>query len=112
MVDVTLTEKQKKLAKDYDKEMAKEQARQEKDAKLYELLEKDCDKIAKFLKSKVKLRPTLLMHEIVNGPKTKQVDMPIDYFLGKDIHFTIISHRNEILPLAKEIQARKDLNGL
>ena len=76
------------------------------------MLDKDCENIAKFLKSKVKLRPTLLMHKIVNGAKEKEVDMPVDYFLGKDIHFTIINHRKEILPLAKEIQARKNLNGL
>lgn len=42
----------------------------------------------------------------------KQIDMPVDYFLGKDIHFTILTHRKEILALAKEIHARKDLNGL
>lgn len=79
---------------------------------IYNLLDKDCDNIAKFLKNKVKLRPTLLMQELHVGANRKEVDMPIDYFLGKDIHFTILTHRKEILALAKEIVARKDLNGL
>ena len=64
------------------------------------------------MKTKVKLRPTLLMHEIAKGGGKKEVDMPIDYFLGKDIHFTIINHRKEILAMAKELVARKNLNGL
>jgi hypothetical protein len=39
-------------------------------------------------------------------------DMPVDYCLGKDIHFTVISHRQEILAMAKEIQKRVDMKGL
>ena len=38
--------------------------------------------------------------------------MPVDYCLGKDIHFTVISHRQEILAMAKEIQKRVDMKGL
>lgn len=67
------------------------------------LLDKDCENIAKFLKNKVKLRPTLLLDQVKFNGSKKDVDMPVDYFLGKDIHFTIITHRKEILALAKEI---------
>lgn len=79
---------------------------------MIDVLEKEFEAIAKFLKDKVKLRPTLLMHKIKIGVTEKDMDMPIDYCLGKDIHFTVISHRVEILAMAKEIQKRKDLKGL
>lgn len=112
MAEVTLTAQQKKLAQEFDRKQAEEAARQQHNLEMLGLLDKECENIAKFLKNKVKLRPTLLMDQITLGASKKDVDMPIDYFLGKDIHFIIITHRKEILAIAKEIQARRDLHGL
>jgi hypothetical protein len=41
----------------------------------------------------VKLRPTLLIQNLRVGMTSKEVDMPIDYCLGKDIHFIVLSRR-------------------
>ena len=38
--------------------------------------------------------------------------MPVDYCLGKDIHFAVLTHAKEILAMAKTIQQQRDLNGL
>jgi hypothetical protein len=86
---------------------------QEENQKLMELIEKECEHIAKFLKERVKLRPTLLMitDQILNGKMVNQ-DLSVDYCLGKDIHFTVLMHAKELLGMSKSIQKMQNLNGL
>ena len=43
-----------------------------------------------------------MIQKNVNGNIVEQ-DLPIDYVLGKDIHFTVITHSKEILLKAKTI---------
>lgn len=82
-------------------------------ASVYKAIENECEAIAKFLKNNVKLRPTLLDQTVEKEGEGKQkVDMPIDYCLGKDLHLTVLMHKKEILPMAKEIQNKRDLRGL
>lgn len=61
----------------------------------------------------MKLRPTLVMYKVnVPGKGDRDVDMPVDYCLGKDIHFTILSHKKELMAMAKNINQHTSLNGL
>jgi hypothetical protein len=83
-----------------------------KKQEIMNVVEKECEAIAKFIKEKVKLRPTLVMYKVPLGKGEKDVDMPVDYCLGKDVHFTVLSHKKEILALAKELDKHANFNGL
>jgi small-conductance mechanosensitive channel len=102
MVDLSVSEKQRQLAQEFEKQQQKMQEDYQQKLEIYNVCEKEAEAISKFLKEKVKLRPTLVMYKMaVAGKGEKEVDMPVDYCLGKDIHFTVLTHRKEILAMAK-----------
>jgi hypothetical protein len=63
----------------------------------YLAIEQECHEIARFLKDRVKLRPTLLIEHIPRADRILEADTPVAYCLGKDLHYTVITHRTELL---------------
>lgn len=52
------------------------------------------------------------MRKMDMGASVGEKDFNIDYFLGKDIHFTVLTHAKELLKMCPFIQEKQTLNDL
>lgn len=109
-----ITEKQRKLAAEWEENKKREAAAMQ--AKKENLLacDAEAEKVTKYLSGlNLKMRKTILAVKGLNQQKQQiEKTYSIEYVLGKDIHFAILSNAKDILKMCPKINSMQSLNGL
>ena len=109
-VTVEVTEQQRKMAEEWEKEQIRKQQMQAKQGEHREKIREECTKVAKFLMGLgMRTRRTQL---IVAGEGGKKFPVNCEYTLGKDLHFQIMTNREKILKMIPTMTKGAELNGL
>ena len=107
---IELTPEQRRLAEQYEKEQQAKLSQQQVNLEKRDKMQQEAVAVAKYLMGLgMKMSRTQL---IVDAGQGKRYPVNCEYVIGKNLHFTIMTHKTEILKLCKTMDSHRSLNGL